>query len=163
MLTWPYTELSDYLHVLTTFIPSLQPSVQCLQPGWPKPSDPARVSQHGSRRGLPAKILRDVDTPLLLCNTRFYVPLSSLSDLKFHNSRCTYVISGNLYSSSLAYDADGCGSILNEVIFNQHIYYGFVCQNFIYFFLNICIIYFLSSFLHIRQREKCNWLLTTKC
>jgi hypothetical protein len=87
-------------------------------PGRLKTSDSAPVLQCGSgpSSDFLAKILV-ADTPLFLCNTQFYLPLSSLLLHKHYKGRRTYVVSDNSDGSMFACDAGSWGLIVSEVIF----------------------------------------------
>jgi hypothetical protein len=66
-----------------------------------------------------AKIL-GVDTEVLLYDSEFYFPLSSLFVHKSHKSWCTYVVSASSDGFMFAQRAGFWDSILNQVIFFNH-------------------------------------------
>jgi hypothetical protein len=67
-----------------------------------------------------ARILGGCYTPLFLCNTQFYFPLSSLLLHKCHKRRRTYIVRDSSVGSLFAYSVGSWGLIPSEVIFFNH-------------------------------------------
>jgi hypothetical protein len=130
-----------------------------------KPSDSAPVFQRVSEpsSGFLTKIL-GVETPLFLCNTQFYFPPLSLLLHKSHRSERPYVHLNNSDGGLFAYSVGFWGSFLNEVIFVTDMSIMVLEAVKFYLFFNplYLFIYFLSSFVHIREREEFSWFLNVK-